>query len=157
MTLGQIVKTARMKKGWTQKRLGKEVALGQASISALEHDELGSRLDAQTLIRIAEVLDESAILVHHCESCPIRIHLFEKRFGELKDKRQDLAALALQLRKEMGAAVATLEELSSLMSAADFRERSQKRAKAGELFAQISEIERGIGVLRFQMVLDDLL
>jgi transcriptional regulator with XRE-family HTH domain len=156
MTLGQIVKEARKSKGWTQKQLGQEAGLGQATISALEHDDLGSRLDAQTLIRIAEALNDISILAHHCETCPIRVHLFEKRFGALKGQRQDLAALVMQLGQEMVTAVKVLEELGRIVATEDFATSDQEREKARRLFGQISEIERGIGILRFQMVLDDL-
>jgi hypothetical protein len=97
------------------------------------------------------------MLVHHCETCPVRLHLFEKRYGELKEKRQDLAALAMQLREEMGAAGTTLEAIGRIMLATDFGENLPKREMVKKLFGQVSDIERGIGILRFQMMLDDLL
>ena len=157
MTPGQAVKSARRKKGWTQERLGKEVGLAQATISALEHDECNSRLDSQVLIKVAQALDDQTVLVQHCEQCPVRLHLLKKHFSFLEDRRQDLASIASQLREEMGKAYSALDELAEVVSDADFRERSEDREQVRLLFEQIREIERGIGILRFQMMLDKLI
>lgn len=156
-TLGQAVKNARKNKGWTQERLGAEAGLGQATISALENDELGARLDAyiQTLIKVAEALDASPILAHHCETCPIRIHLFQTHFGNLHDRRGDLAATARRLREHLQAAAATLDELAGVVSEGDVEPSAVERTR--RVFERISEFEQGIRILKFQMMLDELL
>lgn len=158
MTLGQAVKRARKSKGWTQERLGAEAGLGQATISALENDELGARLDAymRTLIKVAEALGAPPILAHHCETCPIRTHLFQGHFGHLLDRRHDLAAVAKQLREQLEATLATLDELAGVVSADD-SEGPANRERTRRLFERIVDFEQGIRVLKFQMMLDELL
>lgn len=156
MTLGQAVKNARKSKGWTQERLGTEAGLGQATISALENDELGARLDAytRTLIKVAEALDASPILAHHCETCPIRSYLFQTHFGDLQDRRQGLARIARQLREQLEAVIANLDELGRVVSDSEL---SEERERIKRIFEQISEFEQKFRILKFQMELDDLL
>lgn len=158
MTLGQAVKDARKRKGWTQERLGAEAGLGQATISALENDELGARLDAhmRTLIKVAEALDASPILAHHCETCPIRTYLFQTHFGPLQNRRRDLAAIARQLREHLERAAVTLGELGDVLSSGGPEEPAE-RERTKRVFERIMEFEQGVRILRFQMMLDELL
>jgi len=158
MTLGQTVRNARKRKGWTQERLGTEAGLGQATISALENDELGARADfySRTLIKVSEALDASKILVHHCETCPVRNHIFQTRFGLSRDRRQDLATIARQLREQWEGSFSVLEELTGVLADADL-ENQDDREKVRKLFGKMLEFEEGIRILKFQMMLNKLL
>jgi transcriptional regulator with XRE-family HTH domain len=155
MTLGQAIKGARKNKGWTQERLAAEAGVGQATISALENDELGARLDAysRTLIKVAEALEASPILIHHCETCPVSTYLFQTNFANLRNKRADLATIAKQLREQLGSAVSTLDEL--VASSADVEPHNQ-REKVKLLFEQMLESEQRIRILKFQMMIEEL-
>jgi transcriptional regulator with XRE-family HTH domain len=158
MTLGQAVKSARKNKGWTQERLGTEAGLGQATISALENDELGARADmyTRTLIKVSEALDASHILVHHCETCPIRTHLFQTHFDISQDKRQDLITISRQLREQWEASFSILDELARILSTADLKHPNE-RENVKLLFEKMTELEQGIRILKFQVMLINLL
>ena len=158
MTLGQAVKNARKSKGWTQERLGTEAGLGQATISALENDELGARADmyTRTLIKVSEALDANFILVHHCETCPVRKHLFQAHFGISQDKRRDLVTVASQLREQWETSFSIIEKMERVFSTADF-EQPKEREEAKQLFEKMTEFEQGIRILKFKMMLNDLL
>jgi len=59
--LREHIKEARLKRGWSQRKLGAEVGLPQPHISAIESGEIVPRFD--TLLDIVRVLDLDLLLV----------------------------------------------------------------------------------------------
>jgi len=59
--LREHIKEARLKRGWSQRKLGAEVGLPQPHISAIESGEIVPRFD--TLLEIVRVLDLDLLLV----------------------------------------------------------------------------------------------
>jgi len=157
MTLGQVVKSARKRKGWTQERLGKEVNLGQATISALENDDLGSRLDPHILIEISEALEDPSIVVRHCDSCKIRVHLLNECFDVKEGDRRDLAIIGTQIRKELENACSTLDDLMADFSETLREDSPEEHEKLRKLFQSLSDAERCIRILSYQLLLNRLL
>jgi len=59
--LRQEIKTARLKRGWSQLELGKRVGLPQVHVSAIETGKTVPRFD--TLLDLVRVLDRDLVLV----------------------------------------------------------------------------------------------
>lgn len=157
MTLGQVVKNARKRKGWTQERLGKEVNLGQATISALENDDLGSRLDPDILIEISKVLEDPSIVARQCEFCKIRAHLLNRCFNVKEGDRRDLAIIGMQIRKELENACSMLDDLMADFSESIHEDSPEEHEKLRKLFQSLSDAERCIRILSYQLMLNRLL
>lgn len=152
-TLGEKIVAARKKKGWSQSQLGAEICLAQGAISNLENDELKSAPDSQTLIRISEALNAPEILIHHCESCPVRQHIMLKLFPDLNNIRRDPAIIAARLRKEMIEGAEALENLSERFSDVNFRTRPDFQDQFESLMEQVVDVKRGVEILEFELIL----
>lgn len=156
MTLGQKIKEARTRRKMRGEDLGAAVGRTKATISKIENDELGSAPDPATLVRISEALDAPEILIHHCETCAIRQHVFLKYFPDLNNIRSDPAVIAGRLRKEMIEAAEALDRLGERFSDADFRARPDYQEVFEAEMEQVVDVKRGIEILEFELMLSGL-
>lgn len=152
MTLGEKITAARKAKGLSQSQLGDEVGLAQNAISTIENNALKSPPDSRTLIRIADALGSIDILIHHCDVCPIRQHIMLKKYPDLNNIRTDPAVIAARLAKEMTEGAASLTRLMERFSDKDFKSRPDYMATFVEEFEQVVDVERGIEILKFELI-----
>lgn len=155
-TLGEKIVSARKRKGMTQMQLADAVGLTGASISAYENDGLKGTPDAATLIRISEALNAPEILIHHCDSCPVRQHIMLKMFPDLNNIRRDPAVIVSRLRKEMMEAADAADRLAERYSDANFKARADYREVFEREMEQIIDVKRGIEILEFELILSGL-
>lgn len=153
MTLGEKIIAARKQRKMSQTDLAEIVGLTGASISVIENNGLKSGPDPSILIRISEALAAPEILIHHCESCPVRQHIMLKLFPDLNNIRRDPAIIINRLRKEMLEAAAAAEELGERFSDANFRNRPDFREQFESQMEQIIDVKRGIEILEFELLL----
>lgn len=156
MSLGKKIIEARKRKGFRQADLAEAIGMTGASLSGWESDQLKNTPDARTLIRISEVLQAPEILVHHCESCPVRQHIFIKYFPDLNNIRNDPAIIAARLRKEMIEAADGLDRLGEMFSDSDFKSRPDYQEVFEREMEQVVDVKRGIEILEFQLLLSGL-
>jgi len=154
--LGQKIAEVRKQRGMVQEVLGGLLGLSKSAISKLENDELKGGPDPQTLIKIAEALDAPEILIHHCESCPIRQHIMLRLFPDLNNIRRDPAIIVTRLRKEMVEAAEAAERLSERFSDANFRQRPDYLETFEKEMEQIIDVKRGIEILEFELLLSGI-
>lgn len=155
-SIGGKIREARRRIGLRGEDLGSAVGLTKSSISKIENDEGKGGIDAETLIRIADALDAPEILLHHCQSCPIRQHVFIRYFPELNNIRRDPAVIAGRLRKEMVEATEALDRLGERFSDADFKSRSDYQQVFEREMEQVIDVKRGIEILEFELLLSGL-
>jgi transcriptional regulator with XRE-family HTH domain len=155
-TLGEKIITARKRKSMTQTELGASVGLAQNAISNIENDCLKGAPDATTLIRISEALNAPEILIHHCDSCPVRQHIMLKLFPDLNNIRRDPAVIVSRLRKEMMEAADAADRLAERYSDANFKARPDYREVFEREMEQIVDVKRGIEILEFELILSGL-
>jgi len=155
-TLGQKIKEARTRRKMRGEDLGTMVGRTKATISKIENDELEGSPDPQILIRIADALDAPEILIHHCETCPVRQHVFLKYFPDLNNIRRGPAVIAGRLRKEMIEAAEALDRLGERFSDADFRARPDYQDVFEREMEQVVDVKRGIEILEFELMLSGL-
>jgi transcriptional regulator with XRE-family HTH domain len=137
----------------TQESLGEHVGLSKSSISKLENGDLVGLPEPSILIKIADVLNSPSILMHHCESCPIRQHIMLRLFPDLNNIRRDPAIIVSRLRKEMLEAAEAADRLSERFSDANFRQRPDYLETFEREMEQIVDVKRGIEILEFELVL----
>lgn len=155
-TLGQKIIEARKKKGMQQDELAAAVGMSAPALWAYENDKLKNRPDHEKLIRISEALQAPEILIHHCETCPIRQHVFLKYFPDLNNIRNDPAVIAARLRKEMVEGAEALDRLTERFSDQDFKNRPDYKEVFEREMEQVIDVKRGIEILEFQLMLSGL-
>lgn len=155
-TLGEKITAARKRKAMTQVELGVIVGLANASISAYENDGLKGTPDSTTLIRISEALQAPEILIHHCDSCPVRQHIMLKLFPDLDRIKRDPLAVATRLRKEMMEGAQALENLIERFGDVDPKSRPDYQELFEREMEQVIDVKRGIEILEFELLLSGL-
>jgi len=155
-TLGQVIVEIRKKRGVKAAELCATVGMSPASMSAVENDALKGGPDPVVLIRIADALDAPDILLHHCESCPVRKHVFLRYFPELNNINADPAVIAARLRKEMVEAADALDRLGERFSDRDFKSQPDYMATFVREMEQVVDVKRGIEILEFELMLSGL-
>lgn len=155
-TLGSKIAEARKTKGWRLVDLGDAVGLSVSQLSEIENDQTKRPVDPRHIIRIADALDAPGVLIHHCETCLIRQHIFVKFFPELNNIRRDPAVIAARLRKEMTEASESLDRLGERFSDADFRSRPDYLDVFEREMEQVIDVKRGIEILEFELMLSGL-
>jgi transcriptional regulator with XRE-family HTH domain len=156
VTLGEKISEARKRKGITQQGLGVLVGLSQNAISQIENEERKGGIEAQTLIRLADALEGPEILIHHCETCPVRQNVMMKMFPDLNHIKRDPAVIVARMRKEMQEAIDAADILLEQFSNADFKRRPEYAEIFKRSYEQIIDVERIIETLKFQLVLDQV-
>lgn len=156
MNIGEKISAARKARSFTQGQLGAAVGLSQNTISIIESDTLKGGVDPATLIRISETLKAPEILISHCETCPVRQHVFLKYFPDLNNIRNDPAVIAARLRKEMVEGADALDRLTERFSDKDFKNRPDYREVFEREMEQVIDVKRGIEILEFQLMLSGL-
>lgn len=156
MSLGKKIITARKKRSMTQEELATSIGMTGASLSGWESDRLKNQPDPRTLIRLSSVLNAPELLIHHCETCLVRQHIFIKYFPDLNNIRNDPAVIASRLRKEMVEATEALDRLAERFSDADFKTRPDYQEVFEREMEQVFDVKRGIEILEFQLLLSGL-
>jgi transcriptional regulator with XRE-family HTH domain len=151
-SIGRKIKESRESRPMKGEDLGRMVGLTKAAISQIENDQR-KNIDLNTLCKIADSLNDLSILVHHCQSCPVRKHIFLKQFPDLNNIRRDPAIIAARLRREMTEAVDALDRLAERFSDADFKSRPDYQEVFEREMEQVVDAERAIEILKFELVL----
>lgn len=155
-TLGKKIIDCRKKRGMRQDELAALVGMSAPALWAYENDQLKARPDAEKLIRISDALKAPEILLHHCETCPVRQHVFLKYFPDLNNIRNDPAVIAARLRREMVEGADALDRLTERFSDKDFKSRPDYREAFEREMEQVIDVKRGIEILEFQLMLSGL-
>lgn len=156
MSLGSKIIEARKKRGVKQDELANMICMSAPALWAYENDKLKRTADPQVLIRISEALKAPEILISHCETCPVRQHVFLKYFPDLNNIRNDPAVIAARLRKEMVEGAEALDRLTERFSDQDFKSRPDYREVFEKEMEQVIDVKRGIEILEFQLMLSGL-
>lgn len=153
MTIGEKIKAARKKRGWTLEQLGGEVAVGISTLSDYENDKTKNGPDLDIVCRIADALNDISILTHHCQSCPVRQMAFIKQFPDLNNIQTHPAIITNKLRIELEEAVAALNRFSELLMDADFRSKPGYMEEFEKAMEQVIDAERAIEIVKLELVL----
>ena len=122
MTIGNKIAEARKKTGTTLAVLAEKIGLSVSGTAKIENDGV-KNLDPEMLCKIADALNDLTILVAHCQSCPIRKHVFMKLFPELNNIREEPAIIAARLQQEMKEGIDAIERLGRRFQDVDFKNK----------------------------------
>lgn len=156
MSTGQMIKAARQRSKVKLEEVALATGVSTSSMSGYENDRLKGEIPRDVLIKIAETLNDVGILVHHCQTCPVRQHVFLKQFPDLNNIRRDPAVIAARLRKEMIEAADSLDRLTERFSDRDFKSRSDYQEIFEREMEQVIDVKRNIEILEFELVLSGL-
>lgn len=149
--IGDTIRAARKKRGWTLDQLGDAVGLTKGTLSSYETGQVVSPVE--TLCKIADALNDLSILVHHCQSCPVRKHIFLKQFPELNNIRRDPAIITARLRKELIEAAEAVDRLQERFTDKDFKSQPDYMEVFEREMEQVIDAERNIEILKFELIL----
>lgn len=149
--IGSTIRAARKKRGWTLDQLGDVVGLTKGTLSSYEAEKVLPPVE--TLCKIADALNDLSILVSHCQSCPVRKHIFLKQFPDLNNIRRDPAIIAARLRKEMLEGAEALDRLTERFSDADFKSRPDYQRVFESEMEQVIDAKRAIEILEFELIM----
>lgn len=150
--LGETIKEARKKRGWSLAKLGAAIGLTKGSLSSYENSESKS-YNPKMLVKIADALNDLSILVHHCQRCPLRDYLVIKQFPDLNNINLQPGIVANRLRKEMVEGAAALDILAERFSDKDFKSRPDYQEIFEKEMEQVIDVKRGIEILEFELIM----
>ncbi len=153
MKIGSLINKARKRAKMKLEDLGHAVGLSMSSMSAYENNKLKGSIDPDVLVKIADTLNDLSILVHHCESCPVRKHIFIKQFPDLNNIRHDPAIISGRLGKELQEAVTAAADLGEQFSNKDFKDRPDYKEIFGKAMEQVIDVKRCIEIFEFELIL----
>jgi len=151
-TLGEKITAARKTKKMTLDELGEVIGMSRANLSVIENNGTKNGPDARTLIKVSETLSAPEILMHHCQSCPIRQHIMLKQFPDLNNIRTEPSIIANRLRQEMIEGASAADELSQLYAHKDFQTLPGFQERHKILHEQIVDAERAMEILKFELI-----
>lgn len=152
MTLGEKITAARKAKGMTLEDLGSVLGMSRANLSVIENDGTKNGPDSRTLIRISEILDCPDILLHHCDTCPVRQHILLKKYPDLNHIRPDPVAIAARLAAEMQEGADSMHRLMARFTDLDFQKQPDYMQVFMTEMEQVIDVERGIEILKFELL-----
>jgi transcriptional regulator with XRE-family HTH domain len=119
MTLGQKIKNSRKSKGMRGEDLGQAVGLTKTGISQIENDRLKGGPDPDTLIKIAQALDDRSILTYALMHNPICQLIIPRAFPPMNNIKTDASAILAKLQEEMEEGIEAVKILQRPFSHAD--------------------------------------
>lgn len=149
-TLGKKISDSRRKSGMTGAELAECVGLSPATISGYENDKGG--LDPETVIKIAEALDDDSILLHYLEENPVYRAILPKIFPDLNNIRRDPAVIFTRLAREADEAMNAAMIMAEVFSNAEPRQTPNFEAVFAAKMEQIIDIKRAAEILEFELI-----
>lgn len=156
-SVGKSISAARRRKNMTLDDLGPLVGLSRSQLSIVERDRLKGGHDAEVVVKIAEVLGDTRILMAYLEHNPVLRAFIPNIFKPLNHIRTDVAIVLGRLRKEMSEAMDAIEVMEEMFSNAD----PQACVQFIEIFKakmqQVIDVKRGIEILELQLLADQIM
>lgn len=157
MTTGQAIKKARLSAGVTLSDLGLLVRITAASLSDIENDKLKGLPSPELVVRIADALEDKAILTTYLENNPVYQSIIPKIFTDLNNIRRDPAIIFSRFATEAEEAVQAARILSDIFSNADPSSHPNFCAVLKAKLEQIVDVQRCAEVMFTQLVATNVL
>ncbi len=152
MTVGKKIQVSRKRQGMSCEELGSIVGLSGSSVWKLENDQLKGGPDPETVIRIAEALNDDSILLHYIENNPVYKHILPKIFPDLNNIRRDPAIIFTRLAGEAEEAMDAARIMAELFSNADPTTTPSFEAVFKAKMEQVVDIKRAVEILEFELL-----
>jgi transcriptional regulator with XRE-family HTH domain len=119
MTIGQKISASRKAKKMTGEALGSAIGVAPSTISKIENDVFKGGPDPDTLIKIADALEDRSILTYALMHNPICKRIIPRAFTPLNNIKTDPSAILTKLQEELEEAIQAAKILSRVFSHAD--------------------------------------
>lgn len=137
MTLGQKIKDSRRAAGMRGEDLGAAIGVTKATISQIEKDFHKAGPAPDTLIKIADALNDPSILVYALLHNPICQRIIPRAFTPLNNIKTDPSAILTKLQEELEEAIEAAKILARVYTHA---EPQSTPNFAGVLMANLEQI-----------------
>lgn len=157
MTVGQTIVTARKRKCLTAATVAAFLGISPPAYSSIENDLLKGGPDADVVVKLAEFLGETKILMAYLENNPVLRAFIPNIFKPLNHIRTDVAIVLGRLRKEMSEAMDAIEIMEEMFSNADPQASLRFMEIFKEKMQQVIDVKRGIEILELQLLADQIM
>jgi transcriptional regulator with XRE-family HTH domain len=153
MTFGERTKDSRKLRGLTQIQLAELVGCAQSYISELEKNQLKGGASPEMVVKIADGLNDKAILTTYLENNPVYQSIIPKIFPDLNNIRRDPAIIFSRFATEAEEAVEAARILSDIFSNAEPSSTPNFKAVLKSKLEQIVDVQRCSEVLFLQLII----
>ncbi len=119
MTIGEKIKNSRLAAKITRDALASAISLSPAAVSKIENNDLKNGPSPEIVIQIAEVLDDTSILLHYLETNPVYRAIIPRIFPELNNIKKEPAIIFGRFAREAEEAKHAAEILQEIFSNAE--------------------------------------
>ncbi len=119
MSIGQRISAARKAKKMTGEALGSAIGVASSTISKLENDVFKGGPDPETIIKIADALEDRSILTYALMHNPICQRIIPRAFTPLNNINDNPSAILTKLQEEMAEAIEAIGMLARIFSVKD--------------------------------------
>ncbi len=151
-TLGQKINEVRKAKGVKSADLATQVGISPSSMSYIEQDYYKGGPSPETVVKIADVLDDKTILTTYLENNPVYQSIIPKIFPDLNNIRRDPAIIFSRFATEAEEAVEAARILSDIFSNADPGRSTNFCQTLHAKLEQIVDVQRCSEVLFLQLI-----
>jgi len=144
MTLGQKIVESRKKKRIRAAEIAAHIGKSPAAMSDIENDRQKGGPDPETLIKIADFLEDNSILVFALLDNPISKRVIPRAFKPLNNIKTDPLAILAKLLEETEEMVDAIKILIRNFSHAEPESMPNFRAVLLNKLEQIVDVPRGI-------------
>ena len=152
MTIGQKIREARKKKNFTADILAQALGVSAGAVWKIENDRLKGGPDPETVVKIANALDDNSILLHYLEENPVYQTIIPRIFPDLNNIRRDPAIIFSRLADEAEEARDASRILAQIFSNADPRQSPNFDEVFKAKMEQIVDIQRCAEILFLQLI-----
>lgn len=153
MTFGKKTRESRKTKRLTQSQLAEMVGVAQSYISELEKDQIKGDPAPDTVVKIADALNDKTILTTYLENNPVYQSIIPKIFPDLNNIRRDPAIIFSRFATEAEEAVEAARILSDIFSNAEPSNTPNFSAVLKAKLEQIVDVQRCSEVLFLQLII----
>ena len=152
MDLGEKIKISRKKEGMAAVTLGGLVGVSGPTISLIENDQLKGGPSPETVVKIADALNDKTILTTYLENNPVYQSIIPKIFPDLNNIRRDPAIIFSRFATEAEEAVEAARILSDIFSNAEPSNTPNFCEVLKAKLEQVVDVQRCAEVLFLQLI-----
>ncbi|MCK4620684.1 MAG: helix-turn-helix transcriptional regulator [Desulfuromonadales bacterium] len=152
MTIGEKIKKARKAAGLTGADLAELISVSPALIGKIEQDGQKFGPSPETVVKIADALNDKTILTTYLENNPVYQSIIPKIFPDLNNIRRDPAIIFSRFATEAEEAVEAARILSDIFSNAEPSNTPNFCEVLKAKLEQVVDVQRCAEVLFLQLI-----
>jgi len=152
MTIGQKIRASRREKRKTLADVAEHLGLTAVTVSDIERDRLKDGPSAAVVVKIADFLNDTSLLLHYLEENLVYQAVIPRIFPELNNIRKDPAIIFSRFADEAGEAMEAARILSQIFANADPVNTPNFKEVFAAKMEQIIDVQRCAEILVLQLI-----